>query len=103
MPRKNLSGSRSGPSERFTIRLSPSDCAELETLAGVWQTDRSDAVRRAVQEVASNLRRQRREQLRAELPTLTLAELRVHARQRHIAGRSKMSKKELQDAICARL
>ena len=103
MPRKNLAGTYSGESERLTIRLSLVDRTTLDRLAADWQTDRSETIRRAIREVAARVQRQRREQLRANLDTLTVAELKTLARRYGVPGRSTMSKSQLRNAMYSSL
>ncbi|HJN78133.1 MAG TPA: ribbon-helix-helix protein, CopG family [Myxococcota bacterium] len=59
MPRRNLAGNWSGPSERVTVRLSLRDRIALDELAVALGTDRSEALRQAVREAAAARRGQR--------------------------------------------
>lgn len=103
MPRRNLDGRYAGESRRITVRLGDKAMRDLDELTDAWGGERSDVIRRAVQQAATAARRQRREALVAEVPTMTIAELRRVARELYIDGRSRMTRPTLQDAILARL
>ena len=99
MPRNNLDGNRWGESQRLTVRLSRRERRALDELAVAWQSDKSEALRRAVRQAAAAVRRQQHEAWLDALPTMTVAQLRAHAARLHVARRSKMTKAELRDAL----
>jgi len=101
MPRMNLDRTYWGPSQRVTVRLGRKEFAALSELATEWAGDRSELVRRALREAVTTTRSRRREAIEAALPTLTLAQLRVHAREYRVPGRSRMLKADLIAAIGA--
>ena len=103
MPRMNIAGNWSGESFRLTVRLSPPELWALNELCVAWRIDRSEALRRALREAAASALRQRREALLAEVPTLSVVDLRGLAARLSIAGRSRMSKALLRAAVVAAL
>lgn len=103
MTRKNLAGEHWGQSQRLTIRLTKADLRTLDQLTLAWTLDRSETLRRILREAGQAHREQIRDELLATLPQLSLDALRALARQRRIAGRSKMTKAALRDALRAHI
>ena len=103
MPRTNIAGDWSGESFRLTARLSPVELMALDDLCVAWSTDRSQALRRALRETAAAVARQRCDALLADVPTLSVAELRALAATLSIASRSRMPKSLLRAAVVAAL
>ena len=103
MPRRNLAGNFWGESQRLTVRVSSRELRALDDLADAWGIDRSEAIRRAIREAATGVRRQRRQALLAALPTITVAQLRRVAGELDVPGRSRMTSPELRNAVRARL
>jgi len=99
MPRRNLDDNDHGRSERITVRLGRKERDALAELAALWPGDRSDIVRRALREAVDAARSRRRAAIETDLPTRTLAELRVLATDYRVRGRSTMTKAELAAAV----
>ena len=74
-------------------------CSSDLELAARWPGDRSDIVRRALREAVDAAWRRRRAAIETDLPTQTLAELRVLAADYRVRGRSTVTKAELAAAV----
>ena len=99
MPRRNLSGTCWGVSERLTVRISPKELRAVNELVAAWGEDRSEAIRRAIRQAATQLRQRGRQARLDALPDLTVARLRRLATELGIPGRSRMTSAELRSAV----
>jgi len=99
MPRLNLARDPWGESQRLTVRVTVKELQALDELVAAWGADRSHALRRAVREAAARARQQHRQALLDALPTLTVAKLRRLATELHIPGRSRMTSRDLRQAV----